>query len=91
MSIQSQENVNFFQPENVNVTKRESNLKIGVNRITNSKQKTATGATSGTGARSPFVVQQASTAYGGGMTSSSPVNSNVDRPYTNNTASMQDW
>ena len=78
----------------MNVTKRDSNLKVGVNRITNSKQKPVTGATSGTGARSPFIVQQASTAHGGGMTASSPVNSNVmtaDRPYTNNTASMQDW
>ena len=55
MSIQSQDNVNFFQP---NVDKRESSLKIGVNRITNSKQQktTAGGATTGTGARSPFVV-----------------------------------
>ena len=58
MSIQSQDHKDFFQPDNnSNVKKRESNLKIGVNRITNSKQqKATTGATSGTGARSPFVV-----------------------------------
>ena len=85
MSIQSQDNC-FHQPENVNVTKRESNLKIGVNRIT----KTAAG---GGGAKSPFVVPSTiqSTNAHGAITS--PVNSNAGaaadhQPYSINTPPM---